>query len=535
MRTDRLDLWRWLPLALGTLLVAGVAATELYLLEGGLGLPLDDSWIHLVFARSLAAGEGLAANPGEWVAGSTSPLWSALLALGFLLPGSPLVAAQLFGAALFLVTIDLARGLARDFGLAAPLAALVAALVAASEGLLWSSLSGMEVALFTALTLAGIRLHVGELERLRSGSTGAPVSLALLGLATLARPEAALLLVLAAGERLVVAARGDRASRSGEWARLAWGLAAAAALIAPMALFNWGASGSLLPTTFAAKAAEGGLHAPRAADLLQALRLFIGAQPLAALLVAGGVVESVLRRRDGGASPLLPALWLVGLPLAYSALSGAGAPLFGNFGRYLFPLLPLVALFGGLALARLAEAARRPPRSVPVRSTLAVAVALALAGALAGAARGVERYGRNLVDLERSHLRLARWLAPRLPPEALLAVNDLGVVRYLLPNRVLDLGGIASPEVPRRLRQRIAIDGRPPAEAVAELLMREGVDYVVSFDLPQLPYAGDPARYRALVRLDIDGNVTLAGGTLVLYETAWNRHPLRTVAGEPTR
>src|SRR5688500_8717677 len=78
----------------------GYLAVEAYLVGGRLGFPLDDSWIHLQFARSLAAGEGLAYNPGEQVAGSTSPLWSALLSLLFLLPGDVVVWSKLLGLAL---------------------------------------------------------------------------------------------------------------------------------------------------------------------------------------------------------------------------------------------------------------------------------------------------------------------------------------------------------------------------------------------------------------------------------------------------
>src|ERR1700712_3246195 len=76
------------------LLLAGVVACLRYLLaeisrlKGGLGFPLDDSWIHLQFARNLAHGAGLSYNSGELVTGSTAPLWTALLSLLFLLPGN---------------------------------------------------------------------------------------------------------------------------------------------------------------------------------------------------------------------------------------------------------------------------------------------------------------------------------------------------------------------------------------------------------------------------------------------------------------
>src|SRR4026207_1010669 len=46
-------------------------------MAGPVGLatfPLDDSWIHLQFARNLAEGRGFAYNPGVPVSGSTAPL-----------------------------------------------------------------------------------------------------------------------------------------------------------------------------------------------------------------------------------------------------------------------------------------------------------------------------------------------------------------------------------------------------------------------------------------------------------------------------
>ncbi|HEY0553383.1 MAG TPA: hypothetical protein VGG20_03900, partial [Thermoanaerobaculia bacterium] len=94
------------------LLLAGVVACLRYLfaeisrLKGGLGFPLDDSWIHLQFARNLAHGAGLSYNPGDLVTGSTAPLWTALLSLLFLLPGNVVLWTQLLGIALYLAGID---------------------------------------------------------------------------------------------------------------------------------------------------------------------------------------------------------------------------------------------------------------------------------------------------------------------------------------------------------------------------------------------------------------------------------------------
>src|SRR5436309_8543899 len=51
-------------------------------IAGASGFPLDDSWIHLHFARNIAEGAGFSFNPGSPIAGSTAPLWTLLLAAG---------------------------------------------------------------------------------------------------------------------------------------------------------------------------------------------------------------------------------------------------------------------------------------------------------------------------------------------------------------------------------------------------------------------------------------------------------------------
>ena len=116
-------------------LVAHLAAALFFLLDRApgtaaalAGLPLDDAWIHMVYARSLAALHGFAYNPGQLETGSTSPLWAVLL-----VPATWV--AQLFGASVVipakvtgvLCAVGASVGAARlvralGFGLAAELA-----------------------------------------------------------------------------------------------------------------------------------------------------------------------------------------------------------------------------------------------------------------------------------------------------------------------------------------------------------------------------------------------------------------------------
>src|SRR5215472_17141319 len=80
-------------------------------IAGTLGLasfPLDDSWIHQQFARNIAEGHGFAYNPDVPVGGSTAPLWTLILAAGFVLFGPHPFWAKVAGIAATLATALLA-------------------------------------------------------------------------------------------------------------------------------------------------------------------------------------------------------------------------------------------------------------------------------------------------------------------------------------------------------------------------------------------------------------------------------------------
>ncbi|HEY4589204.1 MAG TPA: hypothetical protein VII86_08240, partial [Thermoanaerobaculia bacterium] len=427
------------PLRLLLLLAGLVACLRYFLaevarLKGGLGFPLDDSWIHLQFARNLAHGAGLSYNPGEFVTGSTAPLWTALLAVLFLLPGSVLLWAQLLGAVLYLAGIDATWRLSRELGLGEGLSALAAALTLATSWLVWSALSGMEIPLFVLLSLWGMILHLRE----RADPARPPLSLAVLAVAVLARPEGVLLLLLAFLDRLLTCE--DDPSGATRWRRpsfrvLLTGAGLAAGALAGSFLFYGWAGGSVLPTTYAAKGGGEVRHLlPDFRYLSNVLGLFFRPQPWATLLAAGGAAALAGRLgtpRDRG---LLPALWLFGMPLAYSLLTPGPTKMLGNFGRYYFPLFPVLIVLAVLAL----EPLTRLRLSRPLRTVLgALGAAALLAPTLAVLYQGERFYVQNVANVQESDVAVASWLAAHVPPDAVLAVNDIGAIKYLLPNRIV--------------------------------------------------------------------------------------------------
>ena len=509
---------------LGLLAAASYLGAEIYLLDGGLGFPLDDSWIHLQFARNLAAGEGLSYNPGELVTGSTAPLWTALLSLGFLLPGAAPLWAKAVGVTLYLLVIAATFRFCRELGIGKGLAAVASALVAASSWMVWSALSGMEIPLFTLLSVVGMTLHMRE----RRSPPGLPYSAGVLALAALARPEGFLLLLAALADRLLglwAALRGP--NRRAALRTLALWVALAAIVVLPTMLFYRLAGDGFLPTTYSAKSPGLLRWLPSAGYLQVVVGIFFPGQPLMTLLALAGALALIADglRRESGVG-FLPALWLLGLPLAYSLMSPLGpGVLVGNFGRYYFPLVPVVVALGVLVVERVAGDWIRETRSSSLRVALPLAAVLIVTPTLVDLGRGIELYTRNVLNVEDSDVAMARWLDGRLPPEAVLAVNDIGALRFFLPNDVVDLAGIGNPEL-RDYFAAAESTGQHWRAGIARFLEEKRPDYLVIFPSWFPDLSEEVERFKPLHRIEIDRNITMGGDELVLYSTPWTRYPL---------
>ncbi len=524
---------RWLASGVALALCLVYLISEIFVF-GHLAFPLDDSWIHLQFAAQLAAGQGLTYNGDQWIPGSTSPLWTALLSIGFLLPLGTLLWAKLLGLGAFLASVLATDRLAGELYLGPSLRLVATLSVASCQWLLWSSLSGMEICLFLSVSTWAMVWHLRE--RRRFGGHSAPgSSIVLLAVACLLRPEGMLLLLLACGDRAVQWQRqgGPTGPLTLRWAaqgsHLAHGLAIAAIVLLPNMAFNYLSSGSPFATTLAVKGGGGGFL-PDGAHLRRVLTILFTAQPMLLLFVGAGCLCLVKRLGSDRDSGLLPALWLLALPIANAVLSPSAL---GNFGRYYFPLLPLVAILGALGLRplwslgqSLTLAVGRGSLHLPLRAILIV---LLVAPQVWGALQGVPRYLQTLSNVEDSDVAAARWLAPRLPEDAVLAVQDIGALKFLLPNRVIDLAGIVTPEV-----QPILAAGRGQGETYWEKRLYDYLagrrpDYLVVFPNTYPMLTGGIPGFQEVQRFEVEQNVTMAGPRLAIYSTPWTQHPLRQV------
>jgi hypothetical protein len=508
-------------------------------------MPLDDSFIHLVYARALAEG-----RPLEYVAGlgptsgATSLLWPALLAPAYALglDGLDVVyvawaLGTLLHAAVAVETSRLARPLA------GPVGALGAGALALSFGAFaWFARSGMETMLFTWLLAraarTSARLFEPDARHAPSSSArawpGPALDVALAGaLCPLARPEGALGAGLALAA-LVLAPLPPFEPHGSRRRRLA--LAALPALgVAVVPLVNLALVGHAASSTTLVK----WLPANPAYDRATLLgTIFAHVRLLTGNLLAGGewthifVPEGSFGVLVAGAVALALAAKKTERPahaLAVVAVClGSLAPttflsFLWNRVRYLWPFAPawfvlvacLASTLGGLF-------ARALPRSLalgPSRSRASVLTALLLGGAvgLLASKLGVATadLAQSAYAIDRQQVRLGEWAARALPRTARVGVNDTGAIAYVSRLATFDVVGLTTEG-----EARYWVAGAGSRFEHYERLPRERLPthFIV---YPE--WMGAPAVLgEVLTSATVLDQSILGGPTMVAYEARWD-------------
>jgi hypothetical protein len=453
------------------------------------GFPLDDAWIHQTYARNFATTGQFAFVPGQPSAGSTSPLWTLLLAIGYGLSIDYRLWTYALGALSFALCAWFASQLSlRLWPERRRLAWAVGLLCLFEWHLAWAAASGMETTLFAALALAVLERAARPGLRPRDGLT-----LGLLGgLLVVTRPEGLLLVVMAGA--VAMAGRARRAHLIPAF------VAGFAIPVAPAAWLNLQAGGMLFPNTFYAKQQEYAVYLgsvaawlPRALEVLGAP--FVGAQ---LLLLPGFLVAAlaaVRRLRDRSTwAYALPIVWMA----AHLGVYVLRLPVVYQHGRYLMPVIPIVILYGVHGTARILERLRSRFRSddslAPVAPVLSAAegkrsgvsrpsqsatkiattnqthgrlarhriarlvwVGSVIAAAAAFWLVGAGAYRVDVNIIENELVASARWIEANTPPEALVAAHDIGAIGYFSRRPLLDLAGLVSPEVIPIIRDETAL------------------------------------------------------------------------------
>ncbi len=433
---------------------------------------VDDAFITFRYAQNLIAGNGLVYNPGEWVLGTTTPLYALLLAaIGSITGGIrapyPEIAVLISAVAdalscLIIIRLSSSLGYRR--------AGIAAALIwAAAPMSVTFAIGGMETSLFILLMLGTFYMH----------SNNQPVLAALIGsLCLLTRPDALLFLLPLGLER---AYRFFRSKKR----RLPF-LEIASFLI-PVVFWtaiSWTYYGNLIPRSMAAKAVA--YHLPPEAGIVRLLQHY--ATPFFSHLVFGSFSIAI-------GLIIFPTLFMIGwrrivrertyiwplavYPILYLLAFSIANPLI--FRWYLSPPLPMYFLGIFIGIEVFGRDLKSP---LPLAICGVLAFGLTLNGWTLHPDHGPDRPAPKMayIKLEEIYLQVAEGLRGQIREEQTLAAGDIGVLGYYTGARILDTVGLISPEsevfYPLPAELYITNYAIPP-----DLIHHEKPDYVVLLEV----------------------------------------------------
>ncbi len=444
----------------------------------GYVLPLDDVYIHFQYAHQIAEGQPYRYNPGQpRTSGATSFLYPYMLAAGYAAGFQQLdlsLWAMMIGTLMLMTSSWLVYLLVSRIDAPVWIHLILTLTFTISGAMSWHYMSGMETGLVTTCVLLTFYAFVERRARLLAFAAS---------LLALSRPEGSIMAAIAVVVWLLTE---HRDAERGSWRWMTLPLLA----VAVQPLVNFAITGTLSASGNQAKSLFGLVppYPERIAERIAAqfaqmwLELATGVSasqtlylpPLFGLIAAAGLFLHN-RRRPGVVILMLG--WLVVVTAAVSTLDTA----FWHFKRYQIPLLALLFPLAGWAILRIPRRNLRTAAALGVFLTARVSLIMFY-----------ESFTDNVEMVREQPLVMARWLAINTPPDATVAVHDVGMMRYLGERTTLDMVGLTTPGA--------ADAWRNGPGAVAEFLDHTRPDYVAAYtDARGLSYLAATGIYRNIV------------------------------------
>ncbi len=468
----------------GVVVIVGFMMAGVFLVfansQGGLGFPLDDAWIHQTYARNLVRNGRFEFVPGIVSAGSTSPLWTLLLALGYVFRLPYLWWAYLLGiGSLCWLSWSGMRVWRQMWPALAEKDWIAGVVLVMTWPFLWAAVSGMETIFFVALGVAIVVIYNATTVSNRVSYRQFATLGALSGFLILTRPDGVVLIALVGLGVLLLPGTGMDRLKSA----LFFGGTAVLILI-PYFLFNWFSSGTLWPNTFYAKQTEYAslLTTPLLQRFAQLLFFSLGGPAVGIrgmsgphLLLLPGLVFAAWKAvqvdwSQQKLSATLPLLWAGGHIFLYAWR----LPLAFQHGRYLLAAFPIWIIFGlaGWHMMLFSGKTSRLMWIVQQVSRFSFAGLIIVFAFL-----GARAYADDVAFIEGEMVTMAKWIAANTPETALIASHDIGAIGYFAERPLLDLAGLITPEIIPLL------DDEP---AMADYIFTSSAQYLVT--APGWPY-----------------------------------------------
>ncbi len=433
-------------ISVATIAMLVLILSNSYEQNGFFGFTLDDPWIHLQFAKNLYEYGSFSYYKCELAtAGSTAPLYTIILSIGFFFTKNEFLLSYFFGiifsVASFITFFFLLR---KEFDNSILIAIVGSLMLLLEPRLVWISLSGMETTL--AIFLLILTIYFYKINR------GVPLGICA-GLFLWTRPESLILIIAISLDILYKKfwiktdkiKKGKNIPESYKWLQKSALIFGAISVV--YFAFNFYLSGTIFPNTFTAKVKY---YSGGGQNYFQQLIEFLTAKHLVPFAIFTGIglfkiLFSIgMRQRD---KFIVYLLWCAGLSVAFAIY----LPFLYQNGRYLMPVLPFIIVIG---LQGVVVTINFLYNRVPLfknKKMLFISISalflIFLARLGISTAEVFRQYPLDCKYINDRQVTTAKWLKNNLEQDAVVAAHDVGAIAYYSDRKIVDMVGLISTEM----------------------------------------------------------------------------------------
>lgn len=438
-----------------TFLFISAAAIPLYFIcysyfqNKGSGLPFDDAFIHLTFARNITEYGAFSFFKNEMsTSGSSSPLYTFILALGSSFFNNEFFLCYFTGILFFgFSSIVFFKIIRLEYGSNNIYIIATAAIFVLDKHMIFFSVSGMETILFILILLASLYFY--------RTSKAVPLALSL-GLTIWTRPEGALFILAIIADYIscrfylkVNSKTGSEKFNGREKKQIAFILSV---LMITYIFFNLLLSDTILPNTFYAKSI---FYSPEFMSREIFLEndvwdyftsgsysfFFIGF-----MISSVKIIYDLLNRKRNNnfihylfLMTVISAYWL---KMPYSGLNG----------RYFVPLIPFYLIISFAGFITLFNYLNKfIPIGIYFNSVKYISFLLMIY--LISNDLNSERnlYANSCRTNQLTHINAANWIKNNTRPGDIIATHEIGAIGFYAQRKIIDIAGIITPELIKSL------------------------------------------------------------------------------------
>ena len=434
--------------------------------------PLDDPWIHLQFAKNLAEYGSFSYFKNEVVtAGSTSPIYTIILAAGFFVTKNEMWLSYVIGILFFALSVFYFYRLSGTFFPKDNWLAIGAALLLVLDKWInFISVTGMETTLYIFLLVASYYYYR------KMNAIGFAVTL---GLTFWTRPDALAFIAAIAADYFFRVYLKNRSPKENAGIELfekkdLYKIAGIFGIIVGAYFaMNFMISGSLLPNTYSAKLAYYSAEFRSRADFMK-VEVWEYFTESAYLLIFIPFLFGIIKLGSDTIklkyNALIPAFIFIALLIF---MYWYKLPYAHRFGRYLMPIFPfyiLLSVYGGREFFRWFAGYIGDSKLVNGLNVILIAGTLVY--------YGTEYYETRKIFQDQSRhiyirqVETAKWLKNNTPEGSIIATHDVGAIAYYSERKIVDVVGLINPEFISKLNTKEF------AGFVEEQIIKQNVNYM---------------------------------------------------------